>query len=78
MIKKTEKVVISFHTTTDAMAMEQICKEKEVEGRLIPVPSSITAGCGLAWCGPPEKEEEYVELMREHSVIWQGICVCMV
>ena len=44
MIKKTEKVVITFYTTTDAMAMEQVCKEGCVDGRLIPVPRTITAG----------------------------------
>ena len=48
MIKKTEKLVITFFTTTAAMAMERICKEAAADGRLIPVPGSISADCGLA------------------------------
>lgn len=78
MIKKKEKVVITFHTTTDAMAMEQVCKEKNVEGRLIPVPRIITAGCGLAWCTEPEKESKIIEFMQKNTITWQGIYRCMV
>ena len=48
MRKKELKLVVTFHTTADAMAMEKACKEKETEGRLIPVPREISAGCGLA------------------------------
>lgn len=78
MIKKTEKVVVTFYTTTDAMAMEQVCKEENADGRLIPVPRTITAGCGLAWCGKPEKESELKEIMQKNGIVWQGIHTCMV
>lgn len=42
-------VVLTFSTTTQAMAMEKRCGENKIPGRLIPVPREITAGCGLAW-----------------------------
>ena len=48
MIKKSEKLVITFYTTTAAMAMEKICKGSGADGRIIPVPGSISADCGLA------------------------------
>ena len=48
MRKKTLKMVVAFHTTAEAMAMEKVCLEKNVPGRLIPLPTSISAGCGLA------------------------------
>ena len=35
MRKKELKIVVTFHTTADAMAMERICKEKGISGRLI-------------------------------------------
>lgn len=57
MRKKELKLVVTFHTTADAMAMEKACKEDEIPGRLIPVPRSISAGCGLSWCAPPQEEE---------------------
>ena len=49
MREKELRVVITFKNTTSAMAMEKVCKEKGISGRLIPVPRSITAGCGLSW-----------------------------
>ena len=49
MRNKREYVILTFHTTTDAMAMEAQCAEQSIPGRLIPIPREITAGCGLAW-----------------------------
>ena len=52
MRKKELKLVVTFHTTADAMAMEKACKENNTPGRIIPVPRAISAGCGLSspWC----------------------------
>lgn len=78
MIKKELRLVITFHTTTDAMAMEQACKETQAGGRLIPVPTSITAGCGLAWCAAPERRAELESLMHDKRIPMQEIHLCMV
>ena len=64
MLKKTEKLVITFHTTTEAMAMERVCKDTEAPGRLIPVPRVISAGCGLAWCADLDSEAALTALMQ--------------
>ena len=61
--KKEMKLVITFHTTADAMAMEKYCKAQEVAGRLIPVPRAISAGCGLAWCTDLSEREHISEIM---------------
>ena len=47
-IKKTY-VVLSFHTTLEAMEWEKQCAECGVPGRIIPLPREISAVCGLAW-----------------------------
>ena len=49
MREKRLYLVITFHTTSAAMAMESLCAEKGLPGRLIPVPREITAGCGMAF-----------------------------
>ena len=51
------RLIVSFHTTTAAMAMERFCLENAVPGRLIPIPREITAGCGMAWSAPPEEKD---------------------
>ena len=78
MIKRTMKLVITFHTTTDAMAMEQMCKQKGAAGRLIPVPRLISAGCGLAWCSGLESETELKNLMKEQNITYQEFHQCLV
>ena len=54
MLEKKARFLVTFHTTVGAMAMEKACKEAGVPGRLIPVPTAITAGCGMCWMAPPE------------------------
>ena len=78
MIKKTTKLIITFHTTTDAMAMEAACKACGAEGRLIPVPRVISAGCGLAWCARPESEADIRALMDRQQIRFQDIHLCLV
>ena len=78
MIKKERKLVITFNTTTEAMAMEKTCKETGAEGRIIPVPRAISAGCGLAWCAKPESRAALEELMGQHGITPQGMQECLV
>lgn len=78
MIRRTEKLVITFYTATDAMNMEQLCREKQAEGRIIPVPGNLSADCGLAWCAGLTEEEALYSLMKEQGVRFQGMYHCLV
>ncbi len=78
MRKKELKLVVTFHTTTAAMAMEAACKEHGVEGRLIPVPRSITAGCGLSWCAELSEKEAIEAVMKLVGIERSAIQECMV
>lgn len=49
MREKRLYYIITFSQTTQAMAMEKKCIEKNIPGRIIPLPVKISAGCGLAW-----------------------------
>lgn len=55
MRRKTPKIVLTFAATSDAMALEAAARDRGLPGRMIPVPSEISAGCGLAWCVPVEE-----------------------
>lgn len=78
MLKKSEKLLITFHTTTAAMAMESMCKKMRLSGRLIPVPGMITADCGLAWCAEPDEESVLTAAMSESGIAYQGIYRCLI
>ena len=78
MRKKELKLVVTFHTTADAMAMEKACKETETPGRIIPVPRAISAGCGLAWCADLSAREEIRKMMEEAGIEPEERHECMV
>lgn len=73
MRAKEVRCVITFPTTTAAMDMEAFCKEQGLPGRLIPVPRSITAGCGVCWAAPMAAREELEEAVMTHHIIISGI-----
>ena len=78
MIKKQEKLVVTFFTTTDAMAAERLCKEQGLPGRMIPVPGVITADCGLAWCAGVEQEAVLRSALEAEKITAQGFYRCLV
>ena len=78
MRQKELKLVITFHTTADAMAMEKACKEYGVPGRIIPVPRAISAGCGLSWCADLSDREEIAAMMEKAGIKEEEMHECMV
>lgn len=78
MIRKQERVVFTFHTTTDAMAMESLCKTRNLGGRMIPVPGEITADCGLAWCAEPQREVALRSALTAAGIPVQGVYRLMI
>ena len=65
MREKSWKYIVTFQTTTAAMAFENLCMQKKVPGRLIPVPKELSSGCGLAWCVPFEDAKFIDELIKD-------------
>ena len=58
MLQKKKWRLLTFYTTAGVMAMERVCGENGLPGRIVPVPRSITADCGLAWrCEPALRKQ---------------------
>ncbi len=73
MRKKERHLIAAFSSTHDAMAFEEYCIQHGAEGRLIPLPKEISAGCGLAWSAPPDDEEGLRELLRLAGIVPQHV-----
>ena len=71
MLKKKPTLIITFATTTQAMAMEKFCARQGLPGRLIPVPREITAGCGLSWKAAPEDKESLIAALQAAEMKWE-------
>ncbi|MBE6923588.1 MAG: DUF3343 domain-containing protein [Ruminococcaceae bacterium] len=72
MRQKTLKLVVTFHTTTAAMAMESACTAAGLPGRLIPVPREITAGCGMSWKAEPSDRAALEAFVKEKGITVAG------
>lgn len=70
---KTPRVVVTFASTADAMAMEAAAQDFGLPGRIIPVPSEISAGCGLSWRVEPSEKEALLAGMQQHGITYEGI-----
>lgn len=73
MRPKELQCIITFHATTEAMAFEEAAKAEGFKGRLIPVPTAITAGCGLAWRDSPESKDHLLQFIRDEGLDFEAI-----
>ena len=73
MRERVLKLVITFHTTAHAMAMEQACRKENLPGRLIPVPRAISAGCGLSWCADISDRQVLEAFLKDSRIETEGI-----
>ena len=71
MLKKKPTLILTFATTTQAMAVEKFCAQQNLPGRLIPVPREITAGCGLSWKAQPEEKDSLIAALTEAGLQWE-------
>lgn len=75
MRQKKEQLIISFSTTTEAMRMEKFCQDQKLPGRIIPLPSEISAGCGLAWKTDSEQEALFSDKLQQAGIEWDSMTV---
>lgn len=73
MLKKEEKILVSFDSTTSAIAMEKVCKQNNIDGRIIPLPKMISAGCGIAWISPISIKDKICDVLKQNSIIFNEI-----
>ena len=73
MREKTLRTVVAFRTTTDALAMEAWCAGHDIPGRLIPLPTIISAGCGMCWSAPDKARAEVLDAAKRAGINTDGI-----
>lgn len=75
MRQKNNKVIVTFRTTAEAIAVEKACLNGGIPGRLIPVPRQISSGCGLAYCASAELEETILKYMKKQEMHYEAVGV---
>ena len=72
---KTPHIVVTFSSTDEAMALEDMARSRGIPGRMIPVPSDISAGCGLCWSVPVDEAEHLTASLDQAGLSYAGIHV---
>lgn len=73
--QRTPALVISFQETAQALAAEALFGRLSLPGRIIPLPSRISAGCGLAWKADPGDETVLTAALDENGIGHGPCCV---
>ena len=73
MREKAPRVVITFHTTAEAMATEKLCTKAALDGKLISAPRALSADCGIAWSAPSTLRETIEKLLADNAVEYDSI-----
>ena len=68
MRPKELQCLVTFKTTTEAMAFEKVAKTSRLKGRLIPIPSILASGCGLAWRENPENRVLIDRIFEQYKI----------
>lgn len=63
-----EMILVTFGNVTDAMAMEAASDAAGLDGKLIPLPDALSAGCGYAWKHNKDQEAALRDLINEKSL----------
>lgn len=57
-----EGILITFHTTSEALKFEEICP---FPGKLVPLPAKVKSGCGWAWLSDVSLKYELLDFIQE-------------
>ena len=68
MLKKRLKLIVTFHTSSEAMATEKVCKDAGIEGQLISAPRELTADCGISYAAEVTDKAKIEELLNSKKI----------
>lgn len=65
--------LITFSSSHTAMEAELLCEDSSLQVRLIPLPVSIHAGCGLALLHPMEVQLRLLALLASQNISYENV-----
>lgn len=73
MRQPKEYFVVTFAYYRSNGYGRRLCRTQNIPGRLIPVPRSITAGCGMCWAAPPDASKAVEQLVIREKLDVSGL-----
>ena len=76
MVNQEHDVVMTFHSTHQAMTADKVLKDQNIYFDLIPTPRQISAGCGLSLILKSDEVAVWLNLLTEANITYGGIYIC--
>lgn len=73
MENNSENIVIAFPNETYVFSLEKALKKENIKSKIIPVPRSISAGCGMALRVEECYKEKCEEIIKNNNIKIEGI-----
>lgn len=73
MWESSGSVVVTFENMPGACAMEDAARQHGIPGRLAPIPSAVSAGCGMAWVAPATDAEAVRAALADYGIAHEGV-----
>lgn len=61
-------LIVTFYSVHFAIKLESVCKKEGIEGKIIPVPRSLSSSCGMAFKGRPEDKDGILDLAHSNGI----------
>ncbi len=65
--------VVTFSTTSDALACDSCIKAQSIEAKLIPIPAFLKAGCGFACLFQNSEEADLRAWLQNTAVAYETL-----
>lgn len=66
-MNKQTYLIIAFHSTSHALDLEEKAQNR-MQGRLIPLPREISAGCGLCFASLDRDKEKWQKFLKDENI----------
>lgn len=66
-------VVVTFANMPDVCAMEGMAGTYGIPGRVVPLPSCISKGCGMAWRADAEQKPAVVDALTRLDIDHEAV-----
>ena len=73
MLNKKRSLIVTYFTSTEAIATEKICNKAGIGGRIITTPRHITADCGMSFSIGIEQKDKLIELLKKERIKYDKI-----
>lgn len=66
-------ILVTFHSVSSALYLEELLKQRGVACKVIPVPRELSSSCGYAAEVDMSDLDELKTLMNKEFVEWEGL-----